>query len=69
MTNEKSEKTEIRETPRKSSAVAITLIICAAVVVMTIIWAIFATFALNKSVEIVNDLPENLPENVTIQFR
>lgn len=52
---------------RHLSGVVITAIICATVIFLSIMWLIFAAVALNKSSEIVKDLPKDLRTvNITV---
>lgn len=52
---------------RHLSGVVITAIICATVIFLSIMWLIFAVVALNKSSEIVKDLPKDLRTvNITV---
>ena len=48
------------------TAVAITLIICATILVLTVTSMIFGGIMANK---FINEFPDKLPENITINFR
>jgi hypothetical protein len=62
-----AEKIEKDFSRKSSPSVAITAIICATVVFVSILWVIFAIFALNKGNEIVKDLPKDLKTvNITV---
>jgi len=63
---EKTAKSDDKSAAKFPTAVVVTLIICATIFLLTVVSLIFGGIMANKFID---NLPDKMPDSITVQFR